>query len=163
MKKISYICATLALIIMVSPSLASAMTLADVNKQLAYFTHGDPALPKVLGASATGDVSNIPTVDLKKDETAIIMKGLRYEAGTPEIIKKPLKSGSTGLEVSKLQIFLRATNHLKVDPTGKYLTKTVQAVKSFQKAQNLKADGVVGPMVRAKIAEVVKASTPEIQ
>lgn len=163
MKNISYTFALLALIIMFSPIPTHAMALNDVKVLFNLMKNGDPVAPKVLGASAVGSTSNIPPTEFTADQRHTIIKGLRYESGTPEIVKKPLKTGSEGDDVTRLQIFLGAKNILKVNPTGKYLGKTKEAVMKFQKEKNLKADGVVGPMVRDAIAKDVKAETPEIQ
>ena len=51
---------------------------------------------------------------------------------------KVLKLGSKGDEVEDLQLYLK----IKVD--GDFGGKTEEAVKKFQKANNLKPDGIVG-------------------
>jgi peptidoglycan hydrolase-like protein with peptidoglycan-binding domain len=43
-----------------------------------------------------------------------------------------------------LQIFLQNTGHYRGPVTGFYGTATEEAVKRFQRARGLKADGVVG-------------------
>ena len=56
-----------------------------------------------------------------------------------------LKLGSEGEDVKKLQI------KLGVDPIGKFGPKTDAAVKAWQSANGLTADGVVGPATWAKL------------
>lgn len=56
-----------------------------------------------------------------------------------------LKLGSEGEDVKKLQI------KLGVDPIGKFGPKTDAAVKAWQSANGLAADGVVGPATWAKL------------
>jgi N-acetylmuramoyl-L-alanine amidase len=70
----------------------------------------------------------------------------------------PLKPGDTGTQVKVLQ---RALAHLgysigKVD--GDYGTATENAVKEFQTAAKLTADGVFGPATRAALARALRSS-----
>lgn len=62
-----------------------------------------------------------------------------------KIITQTLRYGSRGTEVVALQKFLE----IKAD--GIFGTQTDKAVKEFQKANGLKADGIVGILTRAKI------------
>jgi len=68
----------------------------------------------------------------------------------------PLKPGDTGAQVKVLQT---ALNHLgysvgKVD--GTYGPATTQAVKNFQTAKGLTADGVAGPQTLAAMSSALK-------
>jgi hypothetical protein len=56
-------------------------------------------------------------------------------------------------EVTKLQNYLYANGYLKVKGNGNYGPATVQAVKDFQKVNNLIVTGVVGEVSRNKINE----------
>ena len=56
-----------------------------------------------------------------------------------------LKLGSEGEDVRKLQI------KLGVDPIGKFGPKTDAAVRAWQTANGLTADGVVGPVTWKKM------------
>jgi putative chitinase len=68
-----------------------------------------------------------------------------------------LKLGSTGDDVVKLQ------NKLGVDPIGKFGPKTEAAVKGWQSAHGLTADGIVGDGTWAKMfTESVPVSTPQL-
>ena len=69
----------------------------------------------------------------------------------------PLKPGDTGAQVKLLQT---ALNHLgysvgKVD--GNYGPATTQAVKNFQTAKGLTADGVAGPQTLAAMKSALKS------
>lgn len=73
-----------------------------------------------------------------------------------------LKNGSRGDDVAELQNYLNKLGYpddsyeaLKVD--GKFGERTEQAVKRFQRHNDLKADGVCGPITWAKIEEELKA------
>ncbi len=55
-----------------------------------------------------------------------------------------LRCNSEGRLVEILQIFLQNTGHYRGPVTGFYGTATEEAVKRFQRARGLKADGVVG-------------------
>lgn len=68
-----------------------------------------------------------------------------------------LKLGSEGEEVKKMQI------KLGVDPVGKFGPKTDAAVKAWQAANGLTADGIVGPATWAKLmGESVEAAAPVV-
>jgi putative chitinase len=67
-----------------------------------------------------------------------------------------LKLGSVGEDVKKLQ------QKLGVDPIGKFGPKTDSAVKSWQSANGLTADGVVGPSTWAKLMGEGIVSTPQV-
>lgn len=67
-----------------------------------------------------------------------------------------LKLGSEGEDVKKLQI------KLGVDPIGKFGPKTDTAVKSWQSANGLTPDGVVGPATWAKLMGESTVSTPVV-
>ncbi len=67
-----------------------------------------------------------------------------------------LKLGSEGEDVKKLQI------KLGVDPIGKFGPKTDAAVKAWQAANGLAADGVVGPATWAKLMGESVESAPVV-
>jgi putative chitinase len=67
-----------------------------------------------------------------------------------------LKLGSTGDDVVKLQ------KKLGVDPIGKFGPKTETAVKSWQSANGLSADGVVGDGTWAKMFAEGTVSQPSV-
>ena len=67
-----------------------------------------------------------------------------------------LKLGSEGEDVKKLQI------KLGVDPMGKFGPKTEAAVKSWQSANGLSADGIVGDGTWSKLFAEGVVSTPTV-
>lgn len=58
-------------------------------------------------------------------------------------------------EVTALQFVLFNAGYLKVNPTGYFGPLTMKATKDFQAANNLDADGIVGPITR----ETIKKTT----
>lgn len=65
-------------------------------------------------------------------------------------------------EVIKLQQFLVSEGFLGTNPTGSYLSLTVNAVKAFQKSQNIQATGYFGPLTRAAAHQkFTERSTPQ--
>jgi putative chitinase len=67
-----------------------------------------------------------------------------------------LKLGSEGEEVKKLQ------TKLGIDPIGKFGPKTDAAVKAWQAANGLVADGIVGPATLAKLMGENTQSAPVV-
>jgi peptidoglycan hydrolase-like protein with peptidoglycan-binding domain len=75
---------------------------------------------------------------------------------TQDISPWPLtKKGDSEHPVRTLQHLLRARGH-KVAVDGKFGPATEAAVKAFQKAKNLNADGIVGPKTWAALVITVK-------
>jgi len=62
-----------------------------------------------------------------------------------------LKPGDTGAQVKDLQRSLASLGYAPGKIDGVYGTKTTDAVKSFQKAEGLVEDGVVGPKTLAAL------------
>lgn len=62
-----------------------------------------------------------------------------------------LRNGNKNRYVKYLQTRLRHWGYFKFNPNGNFDSKTVEAVKRFQKAKGLSADGVVGPQTWDKI------------
>lgn len=63
----------------------------------------------------------------------------------PTPTRVTVKKGSTGGDVTVLQAALKTLGFYKAAVDGDFGPKTDQAVKDFQKAQNLVVDGIVGP------------------
>jgi peptidoglycan hydrolase-like protein with peptidoglycan-binding domain len=70
-----------------------------------------------------------------------------------------LKNGSTGAAVTKLQQNLKAAGYDPGPIDGDFGPKTEAAVKGYQQAQGLKADGIVGPKTWNKLANSSAPST----
>jgi hypothetical protein len=68
-------------------------------------------------------------------------------ARTPRVVAPtaPLKPGDTGTQVKRLQRALAELGYKPGSVDGDYGPSTVEAVKRFQAASKLTADGVVGP------------------
>lgn len=121
------------------------------------------AKPCVQPVDSTTD---LPKLDLTKDQMDVLMKGLMYanKDSSTDIISKTIKPGATdagsSTDVKKLQIFLNAKGN-NLQTTGKYGAMTKKAVMKFQKEHGLKADGIVGPKVRKAIADEVKAAVAD--
>lgn len=62
-----------------------------------------------------------------------------------------LKRGSSGAEVTRLQLALKALNFYKGNVTGYYNEATMDAVEAFQAAAGLKIDGIAGQMTQAAL------------
>ena len=64
------------------------------------------------------------------------------------------RDSKTNGQVSDLQGFLQDAGYLYSDPTGYFGLLTRKAVESFQSANGITPNGLVGPYTRAKIKEV---------
>lgn len=62
-----------------------------------------------------------------------------------------LRVGSRGGSVTALQEDLRKLGFFNQSPTGYYGTVTRDAVRAFQRANNLQADGIAGPATQAAL------------
>ena len=67
-----------------------------------------------------------------------------------------LRKGDAGYQVKKLQRCLNSTINAKLDVDGIFGSATEKAAKRLQNKYGLEVDGIVGPMTRAKIKELVK-------
>lgn len=81
-----------------------------------------------------------------------------------ETVFTSLRFGSTGTNVSILQENLTRLGYYYGDVTGNYGTKTRAAVRAFQKAEGLTADGIAGKVTFAAVqAEVDKLGLPDVE
>lgn len=67
-----------------------------------------------------------------------------------------IENGSFDERVAAVQYLLRARGFYKGRADGIYGPKTLAAVKSFQRANGLKADGIAGPQTLPKLVVMVK-------
>ena len=65
-----------------------------------------------------------------------------------------LRYGKSGEEVAKLQAALTTLTYYEGEIDGKFGKQTLKAVKAFQKAAELKVDGRVGDLTKAKLTEL---------
>jgi peptidoglycan hydrolase-like protein with peptidoglycan-binding domain len=91
--------------------------------------------------SAVDDVDPNPTTSTC---VALSSINLRYQS----------RDSNTNGEVSTLQDFLQSKGYLNSEPTGYFGLLTLNAVKSFQRANGIDPTGYVGPLTRAKIKAV---------
>lgn len=66
-----------------------------------------------------------------------------------------IKTGATGEAVRQLQQFLDAFRHSPGPIDGIFGSLTLNAVRGFQSQSSLAADGIVGSLTRAEVAELV--------
>lgn len=108
------------------------------------------------GSGDTGDSGSGDT-DADKETPAPEKTPTPEETPSPEATPSPtptpddtlLKKGSEGDAVTQLQKRLTELGYYTGPITGHFGDNTSKAVKSFQRANNLSADGVVGPKTRA--------------
>lgn len=82
-------------------------------------------------------------------------------AYTGKLPSKTIKKGSKGTQVKYLQSFLNWALGTKLSKDGVAGSKTVSAIKKFQKQYGLKADGVFGSKSLAKAKSIVEAHKPK--
>jgi len=90
-----------------------------------------------IGTSITVNIPATPTPTPKADNTGSSSSSTGSSSGT-------LKSGSSGSEVKRLQQRLKELGYYTGSVDGDYGSGTVNAVKAFQRNNNLTADGVAG-------------------
>ena len=95
-------------------------------------TSTTPSTPDAAGASECPYPE--PTSNLKKDAKGDGVKWIQWM-----LVAVGYSVGSTGID-------------------GKFGDKTLAAVKSFQKAQNLSVDGIVGPLTRSALKSALSQS-----
>ncbi|WP_240376113.1 peptidoglycan-binding protein [Bacillus piscicola] len=87
---------------------------------------------------------------------AKVEAGVQAEATS---ISSLLRYQSRGPEVEALQKQLQQLGYMKMEATGIYGEVTEKAVRSFQKAHGLEADGVAGPMTTKKMQDVLSGGS----
>jgi len=99
------------------------------------------------GVSCLGNIGTAITSGLNPTIPTLTTPGSKF------IFTLPLKLGSKGNEVKELQKVLIAGGYLIGLADGSFGPKTVAAVKKYQAAYGLTADGVVGPATRALLSK----------
>ena len=80
----------------------------------------------------------------KKGHTVIITSGAEIKPSKPIVAQPTLKKGSKGIEVKRLQSDLNYLNVASLDVDGDFGSKTLSAVKKYQKNYGLESDGIYG-------------------
>lgn len=93
----------------------------------------------VTGAIHSGSVSLAPYTSIVLIKTSVLGVSKYYFVNS-------MKYGQSSVDVKELQNYLIKAGYLKVPATGYFGPKTLESVKSYQKANNLKADGIIGPL-----------------
>ncbi len=71
-----------------------------------------------------------------------------------------LRNGSRGSEVVRLQTVLKEQGYYRLAVDGKYGKGTIAAVRAFQQANGLKADGIAGPLTQGKLYQTSGSGSP---
>jgi len=101
----------------------------------------------VLAFVLTGDKKKAatPPATLPTTTHAVTTTKKPTTGKTPAAPTVTLKPGDTGAQVKRLQQFLRLFGYSTGKIDGEYGPATTAAVKRFQQATNLTADGIAGP------------------
>lgn len=89
-----------------------------------------------------------------------------YGEGTStgrELGDRLLKKGMTGADVVELQTLLTQLNYLNDKIDGDFGTKTEEAVKKFQKAEQLEVDGEYGEKSHKALMEAIGDDEPDVE
>lgn len=73
-----------------------------------------------------------------------------------------LRFGDSGPDVKFLQTGLKQLGFFQGDVLGNFQTLTLAAVKAFQAAKGLTADGIVGPVTNAALVTALREKAPEV-
>jgi hypothetical protein len=101
----------------------------------------------------------VPTVTTPPPPTTTHSATTQTTTTTTQAPNQTLKPGDTGAQVKTLQQALNSLGYSVGKPDGDYGPATQSAVEQFQAANNLAADGVVGPQTLAKLQQAL-SSTP---
>ncbi|TDT50834.1 SpoIID/LytB domain-containing protein [Fonticella tunisiensis] len=104
------------------------------------------------------DVKEI-TVTVEKTPAAPPTPQPSTPGSTSFSLSRTLKKGSRGEDVKWLQDALKRLGYYKSTIDGSFGPGTYSAVVAFQRANGLKADGVVGPATASKINEKLQGGT----
>ena len=120
------------------------------------------------GINATGYVGVLTRTKIQNLDCNYIVKSPVATSTTTSLITtnincanltSDLKIGQSSTYVTSLQNFLYKNGYLTVAPTGYFGSMTLTAVKAFQSANGLSADGYAGAITRAKIQSLDCKST----
>lgn len=102
-------------------------------------------------ATTAPGASNTIAVVTNKPSTNTIAVVTQQPTNTPAPTSSTLKKGSTGSDVRQVQQRLKTLGYLSGSADGDFGDATEAAVKAFQKANGLTADGVVGKNTLSKL------------
>ncbi|MBI5456734.1 peptidoglycan-binding protein [Candidatus Kaiserbacteria bacterium] len=139
LKKVAF--SSIGLLLLISPFAASADLLSDLQAQI------QALLAQIAALQGT---SMIPDSDTPTEHPTSSCPHLTVA------LQRGSRDANTGGQVSELQIFLANRYGLNDDDivSGFFGAMTEKYVIKFQQEQGLPVFGLVGPMTRAKIAEV---------
>jgi N-acetylmuramoyl-L-alanine amidase len=109
------------------------------------------------GVAGPGTVAAVRLFQAQKRLAVDGRAGTRTRAalgplGRPLLGRRDLAQGAVGFDVSVLQFLLRARGFCSDAPTGAFDERTSAAVKAFQAAHGLAADGIAGKQTLAALA-----------
>lgn len=102
------------------------------------------------------------TMTRLRNDVAAELKAQGYDYSIPDIdkdviVRSTIKHGSTGSDVMALQNYLNTLDFNCGSIDGIFGKKTRDALKKFQKANGLKADGIAGKQTWTKLHELISA------
>ena len=125
-------------------------------------TDGDDTYVKVLSATQAKSLFGVENGNLPNKKvgtyTAKERAAAKGSASANTSSSSPNVTAAESATIKDVQTKLKALGFYSGDITGNAGTKTVNAIKAFQKKYNLTADGVAGAKTVTKINEVYKAS-----
>lgn len=129
--------------------------------QVALRAHGVYSGP-IDGVAGSGTVAGVRLFQAKSGLAVDGRAGQRTRKalgplGRPLLGRRELAQGAIGFDVSVLQFLLRARGFCSDQPTGAFDAHTATAVRAFQRAQGLVADGIAG---RATLAALSRQGVP---
>jgi len=105
-------------------------------------------------ASSDGAAAAVSSDALASAAASAVSDGASLGAATPLLIAQPmLRRGSEGDRVRLLQRLLNELSGAGLTPDGEFGLRTHRAVRAYQAANGLSADGVVGPATAARLNE----------
>jgi N-acetylmuramoyl-L-alanine amidase len=124
--------------------------------QVALKAHGLYTGP-IDGVSGPGTVAAVKLLQARKGLAVDGRAGRQTRAalgplGRPLLGRRDLVRGAVGFDVSVLQFLLRQRGFCSDAPTGAFDARTAAAVKAFQRAHGLAADGIAGSRTLAALA-----------
>lgn len=150
-------------------------TLQEALKELGFYTGKisgsyDAATVKAVKAmqSKNGILqTGTATAELQKliyEGKPLNSKGKKYEVKTlPPILGVTMHLNDKGYQVTELQQALKDLGYYKASVNGVYDQNTFKAVKAFQKANKLTADGIAGAKTQQLLGDKLTTPTPTIK